>query len=432
MLCSVLKASPSTLAMRCVLLLGLCLGLMGLRPLAAQAPSDADSLTLREALRQHRHPIRVNDNTLRGAGGTWLRDRALDAAVITLGEMHATQEIPALMAALIADLQRADAVDYLAIENSPWTTRLMTDRLRAGPEAYDTFIEQHPAAIPFYNLQTERDLLLQVIQHRSADQPLWGLDQLFMFSTDVAFNRLEELAPSAEARAAVQSVRSAGEDEAADDPRLQNLPSSLPTPLTAYTAADFDTLQAHFAGIDEAQTLLDELATSAEIYRLNDTDNYVSNQLRARYLRENLWRRFEAARDASTAPPRIVVKIGAFHAYRGRTPNNALDVGNLAVAMAEAMGEEALNVAVLCGPGSQSTDFPAGTSDCWPDRLGADFEALAQDEAVLFDLTALHPMLHDGLLTPSGDLERILWAFDAIVLIPNAQPAQPIAPPTGR
>jgi hypothetical protein len=374
----------------------------------------------------------VDDNTLRGAGGTWLRDRARDAAVITLGESHATQEIPALMAALLADLQQADALDVLAIENSPWTTRLMTDRLRAGTDAYDAFIEQHPAAIPFYNLQTERDLLLQVVRHSSANQPLWGLDQLFVFSTDVAFNRLEELAPSSAARSAVQSVRSAGASEAASDPRLQNLPSSLPTPLPVYAPAAFDTLRAHFADIDEAQTLLDELATSATIYRLNDTDNYTSNQLRARYLRENLWRRFEVARSASEEPPRIVIKVGGFHAYRGRTPNNALDVGNLAVAMAQAMGGEALNVAVLCGPGSQSTDFPAGTSDCWPDRLGADFEALAQDEAVLFDLTALHPMLHDGTLAPGSDMERILWAFDVIVLIPDAQPALPIAPPTGR
>jgi hypothetical protein len=33
------------------------------------------------------------------------------------------------------------------------------------------------------------------------------------------------------------------------------------------------------------------------------------------------------------------------------------------------------------------------------------------------------------LLKPS---ERLLWTFDAVVLIPNAQPAQPIVPPTGR
>jgi hypothetical protein len=356
----------------------------------------------------------------------------MDAAVVTLGESHATQEIPAVMAALIADLQAADAFDVLAIENSPWTTRLMTDRLQAGKEAYDAFITQHPAAIPFYNLQGERDLLLQVVQHSSADRPLWGLDQIFAFSTDLAFDRLEELAPSAAARSAVQSVREASATQTAHDPRLQNLPPSLPPPLPVYTAAAFDTLRPHFEGIDEAQTLLTELATSATIYRLNDTDNYASNQLRARYLRDNLWRRFDEAREATEDPPRIVIKVGGFHAYRGRTPNNALDVGNLAVAMAEAMGGEALNVAVLCGPGSQSTTFPAGTSDCWSDRLGDDFRALAHDEAALFNLTALHPMLHDGTLTPGGDLESLLWAFDAIVLIPNAQPAQPITPPAGR
>jgi hypothetical protein len=40
----------------------------------------------------------------------------------------------------------------------------------------------------------------------------------------------------------------------------------------------------------------------------------------------------------------------------------------------------------------------------------------------------LRPVPHDGTLTPSSDMERILWAVDAIALIPDAQPAQPIRP----
>lgn len=401
-------------------------------PLVAQDPSGADTAatTLTEALRSHRLPLQWEAGALRGAGGVWLREQAAKATVVTLGESHATQEIPAVMTALIKDLQAADAFDHLAIEVSPWTTDRITERLREGPAAYDAFIEQYPAAIPFYNLKPERDLLQQVVAHSDNDAPLWGLDQIFMFATSLAFDRLEALAPSAEARAAVREVRAAGKTKSAEDPRLQELPARMPPPLSAYSPPAFDSLRSHFEGIGEAQRLLKELAISARIYRLNDTDNYRSNQIRARYLRDNLRRPALQAHASSDDAPQIVIKVGGYHAFRGLTPNHALDVGNLAVALARMMGGEALNIVIGCGPGSKSTTFPAGTGDCY--RLGESFAEALGNQPGLFDLTAIHPLLHDGTIAAEGRLEDFLWAYDAIVLIPNATPAEPITPPTGR
>ncbi len=406
------------------------LGLIGPSPAAAQE-ADTASTPLTDALRAHAYPLRLEDGALRGSGGAWLREQAIEAPVVTLGESHATKEIPAVMAALIRHLQAADAFDHLAIEVSPWTTERITGRLRAGRAAYDAFIEQHPAAIPFYNLKTERDLLHQVVSQSDEAQPLWGLDQIFVFATEWALNRLMALAPSEAARSAVEAVRAAGDAKSAEDPRLQKLPDTMPAPLSVYTPAAFDTLRTYFEGIDEAQRLLAELAISTRIYRLNDTDNYRSNQIRARYLRDNLRRPALEAITASDDAPQIVIKVGGYHAYRGLTPNHALDVGTLGVTLARMMSGEALNVAIVCGPGSQNTQFPAGTGDCFR-PLAKPFAAAMDDAPTLFDLTAIHPMLHDGTVSADGPLADLLWAVDAVVLIPNATPADPIAPPTGQ
>ncbi len=409
--------------------LAVCFGLAGPPPSTAQAPpaERSDSTTLVEALREHRLPLRLDGGELRGDGGTWLRERATEASVVTLGESHGTREIPAVMAALIEDLQAADEFDHLAIETSPWTADLLTERLREGKAAYDTLVSNYPAAIPFYNLKSERDLLYQVVANSEHKRPLWGLDQIFAFSAALAFDRLKELAPSDSARSAVEAVRAAGEQRAAEHSDLQDLPPGLPPPLSVYDSTTFDTLRTHFEGIDEADRLLSELETSTPIYRLNDTNNYRSNQLRARYLRDNLRQPFLQARSDATASPNVVIKVGGFHAYRGRTPNNALDVGNLAVTLARMTGGEALNVAVLCGPGSKNTQFPTGTGDCY--RLGEPFaEALGEGPA-LFDLEGLHPLLHDGTVTAEDFLADVLWAFDAVVLLPDARPAEPIVPP---
>ena len=412
-------------------LLLIALGGCLLSPFAAlgQESPDADtaSITLEEALRENSYPLRVRNGALRGRGGTWLREQARAATMITLGESHGTQEIPAIMGALLNDLQTAGEVDHLALEVSPWTADFMTDSLRAPDSSFTSFIERRPATVPFYALQSERDLVRRFVQSSASEHPLWGLDQIFAFATDLALDRLAELAPTPEARQAVARTRAIGQADSMRAPALSKLPPSMPTPVSVYPRAAFDTLDTYFQGVAEAQRLLNELAISTKIYRVNDTDNYHSNQIRARYLRQNLRRQYQRAEASQEDPPQVAIKVGGAHAYRDRSPNNALDVGNLAVALAERSGGTALNVAVFCGPNSTARDYPAGTMDCWSE-VRAPFTAALGDEPTLFDLTAIHPLLHEGPLDPPPELERMLWAFDAVVLVPNADPSDPIAP----
>lgn len=403
---------------------------VGSPPAMAQSPAAPDtSLTLEDILRENRYPIQVEDGTLQGRGGEWLLEQADEATITTLGESHGTREIPAIMGALFEDLQAAGELDHLALEVSPWTASLMTDRLRAERGAYTDFITEHPSSIPFYFLKPERDLVRNFVRDSEAEQPIWGLDQIFAFATTIALNRLTELAPTPGAQSAVQNVQAAGQGDSLDAEALPDLPPGLPTLLQAYPSAAFDTLRHHFSDVPEAQRLLDELTTSIEIYRTNDTDNYRSNQMRARYLRRNLLQAYRRAQQTSDKPPKVAIKVGGRHAYRDRTPNNALDVGNLAVALAQETSGTAFNVLVTCGPGSSSRDFPAGTADCWSDTRSV-FKPMLNDEPVLFDLTALHPLLHDGPLDPDRQVKRLLWAFDAIVLVPDATPASYIQRPT--
>lgn len=387
--------------------------------------SDSTKITLEQVLEANRYPIGFNEEGLTGEGGQWLRQKAREATIVSLGEMHLTKEIPLMMTALMKDLQRAGEFDHLAIEASPWTTEQMTKKLRKGEEAYDNFIKQYPFTVPFYNFTNERDLLLQAVKGNKHDDPLWGLDQIFAFSTNLALDRLEALASTDEAKNAIQKVRKAGRDKSADDPRLKKYSTGITTPISAFDPTTFDTLQSYFAGNSEAQTILEELSQSITIYRTNDTDNYRSNQLRARYLRNNLRNHVQKAQQSGKTP-QILIKMGARHIYRGMTPNNALDVGNLAVSLARGMGGEALNVAILCGPNSRMTAFPTREANCSAGYLDDSLKTLITDQAVLFDLSQVHRKLHEGAFNPSPKLEKFLWGFDAAVFIPNATPAKPI------
>lgn len=387
--------------------------------------SDSSKTTLKKVLQANRYPISFNEQGLTGSGGQWLKQKAREATIVSLGEMHLTQEIPSMMTALLKDLQRAGEVDHLAIEVSPWTTKQMSKELRKGRGAYDSFIQQYPFAVPFYNFRNERDLLLQAVRTNDNNDPLWGLDQIFAFSTNLALDRLERLASTDEAREAIQKVRKAGQEKSADDPRFKKYSTGITTPISAFDPATFDTLKSYFAGSSEAQTILKEIARSITIYRTNDTNNYRSNQLRARYLRDNLRDHLRTAQQ-SEQTPQVVIKMGARHTYRGMTPNNALDVGNLTVALAGGMGGEALNVAILCGPNSKMTAFPTRETKCPTGYLNNDLKTLVRDQAVLFDFSEVHKKLHEGAFDPNPKLKDFLWGFDAAVFIPNATPAEPI------
>lgn len=430
--CQVLPGTKETAVLLVVTVL-LSLGLPSTAASQAQTEPTADSVALKEALRKHRFSVRFSDGALSGEGGQMLIDRSAEATVTVLGEMHGTEEIPRMMGALLTTLQVRGEMHHLALETSPWTTARMVDSLQKGRESYDRLVETYPEAIPFYNLRPERTLLARFVGRSGNAKPLWGLDQIFAFSGPLAMDRLETLAASTQARRSVEQVRAAGSTKVAEDSRLQNLPPSVPTPIVVYPPATFDTLRSRFEESEEAQTILRELSTSTRIYRLNDTDNYQSNQIRARYLRENLRRSAREAADTSERPAQIAIKVGARHAYRGITPNNALDVGNLAVELSEERGEHAFNVAFLCGPGSQARAFPNRRVECWPDRLGDTFRALTgemsnEGDAILFDLEALRPLLHDGLLDPSAPLKKLIWGLDAVVLVPQAQAAERIVP----
>lgn len=397
-------------------------------PVTAQDTLDSDSsTTLKQVLQKNKYPVELAGGELKGQGGQWLLEQSKEATVVTVGEIHGTQEIPALVKALIGDLQEADEFEYLALEVSPWTAGQMSDSLKMRNKSYNKLIERYPNAIPFYNFKAELALIDQAVEGSKMQQPLWGLDQIFAFSTSMAFDRLKELAHSAEARSAVQSLRS--QQSSADDPRLQNLPEGIPTSISVYRPSDFNQLKGHFKGVKEAQKILSELAESAKIYRLNDGQNYKSNQLRARYLRENLRSSVQQAHKSSDELTTIVIKIGARHAYKGRTPNNALDVGNLSVSLARSRGGEAFNVAVLCGPESKNRTFPNRVVKCEHPYLNEDIQSLINNEAILFDLTSLHPLLHNGSVTLDRDMEELFWGFDAVIFIPNTQAAEPIASP---
>lgn len=392
----------------------------------APAPAPAKP-TLSEAVAATALPLRLEDGRLAGRltgpGADWLRERAAESAAVVVGESHGVAEIPGVIGALVADL-RSLGYHHLAIETGPVTAARLERLLREGGDGLEELVESHPFGVPFYGWRSEAGMLREAL---SGDRPaggspmLWGVDQEFVMSTPMHLLTLREMALPEGAAAAVEALLARPVDPNAP-------PQAHPLALTSLTAEDFGALDAAL-GDDAppaARRIVDELLASHEVYRLFVSgDNYGSNALRADMLRRNLLAHYRAAAEAEGAPPRFVAKLGLAHTYRGRTSNNAFDIGNLALALGDEQGRRSLNVGVVCGPGSRSAGFGGPPNPCPPT-----FPTLGTPEGggwVLYDFEAVRSDLHMGRLEVDDPaLERMVWNLDGVVVLPKATPAEPL------
>jgi hypothetical protein len=442
--------------------------------LAAQegggAAEEEDEDPLLDALEAHRHPVALEEGRLTGPGGDLLLRNASDARYLLVGETHGVAEAPAVMSALFRQLQPA-GYRHLAVEIGPIQAGKLNE-VFSGPrpmEAHREFLADHWPGVPFYGWQEEARLLADAVaavqgggapgsgagrsdgaggDADGSDAPgvIWGLDYDIM-GDRYPLRRLRRIAPDSSARAAADraialadSMLEAAQD-AGDLSRIMMFrgPDSVWTALRdAYAPAEGS----------EADRILDQLAATA---RINAAwmagDRFRSNRLRVRLIKRNFLRyRREASPEA-----RVMVKLGGFHVMRGRTPNNTFDIGNFLseLSLAEARDrpetltaaaeERSFHVVVLGGPGRERATVDQETLGVRevPTVLSSEeYRARALGEAAygdrwtVFDLRALRPLVDAGELGEiPDDLEEMIFAYDAAVVLVGSTPARMVDVP---
>lgn len=447
--------------------------LAGPAALAAQEGGGAGTGkedALLEALEAHRHPVALEEGRLTGPGGELLLRNASDARYLLVGETHGVAEAPAVMSALFRQLQPA-GYRHLAVEIGPIQAEKLNE-VFSGPrpmEAHRDFLAAHWPGVPFYGWREEARLLADAVaavqgggargsgagrsdgaggDADGSDAPgvIWGLDYDIM-GDRYPLRRLRRIAPDSSARAAADRAITLadsmleGAQDAGDLSRIMMFrgPDSVWTALRdAYAPAEGS----------EADRILDQLAATT---RINGAwiagDRWRSNRLRVRLIKRNFLRyRHEASPEA-----RVMVKMGGFHVMRGRTPNNTFDIGNLLseLSLVEARDrpetltaaeeERSFHVVVLGGPGRQRATVDQETLGARevPTVLSSrEYRARALGEAAygdrwtVFDLRALRPLVDAGELGEiPDDLEEMIFAYDAAVVLVGSTPARMVDVP---
>lgn len=403
------------------------------------------------ALQGHRYPLALEDGVLSGTGADLLLREAAAARYLLVGETHGVAEVPGLVAALFRELQD-DGYRHLAVEIGPVQADKIGEVL-AGPrpmEAYRSFVGEHWPAVPFYGWREEAELLADAVAAGGRGDVLWGLDYDILGGR-YPLHRLRELAPDSAAEAAADRAIAAADSllasalESGDLSRVMlfSQPDTVWTNLRdAYRPAPGS----------EADRILFQLSATARINQAwTSGRQWLSNQRRAALLKHNFLR--QRARAAPGA--RVLVKTGAYHVMRGRTPTDVLDLGNLlselslaesagawggaeaaargATGEAGPTGSGSFHIVVLGGPGRQRTaldtkgwgvrQVPTFLSQegFWGAPLG---EVAYEDRWTLIDLRPLRPLVSSGELADVGsEMKRVLFAYDAAVVLAGSTAA---------
>lgn len=374
-------------------------------------------------------PIAFSPEGLSGTGGDRLREAMETAQFVALGEDHGFAGSPELGEALahdagaIAERQGAGAL-YHAAEVGPYTVRWVAAQMDTGGlSQLAATLAGRPWAMPF--LSNVQDAALAA--PFAAAGRLWGIDQEFVGAPSIL---LEALA----ARTKDAAVRKRLADWRERDRAALSAGKFDAIMMATATDADFADLRAHFAHDAEARDIVDALAKSARIYRLNDSGRYLqNNEERAALMRDYF---LTAYRAAPGPAPRVLFKMGGYHLGRGTTPTSIYDIGSLLPGLAAANGRTSLHIAYvpLAGTVRQVKPSPAGFTAVEPyadeaigpilDAAGLPRELIPADGHVLIPLVSLRHNLQGKKLRELPVFSRfLLLGYDYLVTTRGAAAA---------
>lgn len=384
-----------------------------------------------EAQQPASYAMQLNGRTLSGPGADMLRADIRNSEVILFGEEHGFAASPQIVHALLKDA-RAAGFSYYAAEISPWMAKTFGETWKAGGvEALQKKVHDNPLAIPFVSLKEDAELAAEFLGADAKGVPyLWGVDQEFVGSPTLLLQRLVEMAPNEKVRTRVALMLSA-ERMAQQGGELEQLFLMNAQP------AWFDSLDKDFVGVPEAQDIVEAMRLSAEIYQYYKTgDNYENNARRARLMSDNF---LAAYRGAAAQPPKVIMRLGAFHAGVGTTPTNVVDLGTLASAAARLHGKRALRIAFLPAGGQRAAFLPTpgnpyvisnyADSDVsgFLTGIGVDVALLPKGQFTLIPLQPVREKIDAAgieKLAPFGKFA--LLGFDYLITTPDGLPATPL------
>ena len=361
-----------------------------------------------------------------GTGAPFLRKALSEAQFVAIGEEHGTREVPQFVWATCRAMAK-DGLDAMAIESGPlvtarlqqWTAR------KSGDTSLAAFEKQYPDSIAFFNWRQEFDLLSHCQQATAPGiLDLWGLDQEFLGSPTFILQQILETQPGPQAETIARKIQA---QCSADTQKSIASGSWKDACMLRLSPIDLANLQSAAQRTENlrAQELTAALIKTQHIYSLHENGHrYEANRERALLLKHNFLAYYQQLLKTSGRAPRVLLKFGANHLFKGFDETNLSDLGNFVTEFADGLGSSSLHIEVLGIRGEDEAEFGPGqpdravAKDVAPGSLAPLYAEAYPKGWTIFDLRPLrNNFANFGRV--DRDLERLIFGYDMLVLIPD-------------
>jgi hypothetical protein len=389
-------------------------------------PADAQPAALTELLAANRYELTVQNGEMDGPGAAFLKREISAAQFVAIGEEHGTREVPQFVWAACRAMAQG-GLDAMAIEAGPLVTAKLAQWVSGndGRSNLLGFEQRYPDSIAFFYWRDEFELLAHC-NRATAPKTLhfWGLDQEFLGSPQFILERILATRPGVQAALIAQRLqalcalatqRGMASGNWQDACMLQLSPADLARLKTAVERTKNR----------RAQELTAALIKTAEVYSLHEGGHaYHANRERSQLLKHNFLEDYQQFRSATGKPPRVLLKFGANHLFKGFDETNINDLGNFVAEFADGLGVTSLHIEVLGIRGEVAAKFGPGQPDraveqeTAPGAFAALYAAAYPHRWTVLDLRPLRSeFAHLGQV--DREVERLILGYDLLVLVPE-------------
>ena len=381
----------------------------------------------------------VEDGRMSGSGTPILQSAISGAQFVMIGEDHGIAQIPQFVGS-VCDLVGPEGFHTMAVETGPLAAAELQQWVTHddGRTRVAEFEKKFPESLAFYNFQEEYDLLAHCARSAQGGAfHIFGLDQELMGAAGLILTRILETHPGKDAADAAQALLRKN-----DEAHVAAVKSGSPGDIYMMNASDpdlnhlKDLLQKE--GNARSQALIDALIESREIYQKNMTGaGAESNRQRALLMKENFVADYNQATRSDGKAPKTLFKFGAWHMYKGINPLHNNDMGNFVTELADGQQTRSVHILIIAVKGSQlrfagiGRPYQPAELNLATDKdsdflfLKPMFDNLQPDGWTMFDLRGMRKAFH-SLEPVDKEMERLIFGYDLLVLVPNATPSKQI------
>jgi hypothetical protein len=371
-----------------------------------------------EALLASRLALSVDGGKLSGPGGEAIRAATADAQFVLLGEDHGIAQIPQFAAALCGELAPR-GFHRVELEISPSVAPALERFARSadGTAQMAAFDKRFPDAIAFYAWREEFEFLQRCEKASSEGYEIRGLDQDFMGDSTYILTRISEMKLGAEAQKAIAQLIEEDKLERRAAEKTGN-PGDLF--MMSAKQEDLDRVRdlLRCDGPAEARGLFESLLVSREIYwKFMNNQGYASNRQRAMLMKTTFQADYFGAAAGDAAPAKVLFKFGAYHMGRGLKSVHIMIFGVKGAQSAFAGIGKPYAEAPLDLAGDANSQL-AWAKPLYGNLLGKNW--------TVFNTRGLRDKF-SGFSGVDPEMERMIFAYDYIVLIPEASASHPFS-----